>query len=146
MKFFESNFGYWLSRIIVIAIASWCGGTITGILLEFILNLFGFIAFAITATVISYFLFWFAMFGISPLIIRDSKAQLSRFILQTNIGVLLVIFTATAAVVSSVCSAIMLIGKVEQTFPDYSMLLWLIAIPFFGFIFFIATKMDNEVS
>ena len=145
MNFLESDIVRWLLRTLVFLVACWCGGRITGALLELILKSFGFLAFAITSTVTSYFLFWFAWFGLPSLVVANDKAQLSRFFRPTSTGVLLILFAVTAATVSSGSSAIYLIREVAQTFPDRPLLLWLIAIPFFGFILYMATKLEESM-
>lgn len=132
-------------RTLVIAGAAWCGGGITVSLLELILNSFGFPAFAVVSTIASYFLFWFAWYGLPSLVDGNNGARLSGFFRPAGGGLLLALFTVTAGMVASCGSAILLFCEVAQTFPDRPALLWLIAVPFFGFIFYVATKLDESL-
>lgn len=129
--------------MIVAIIATWCGNFISSFLLEFILNLFGLAIFGITSTIISYSFFLFAIFGISGLLIRNSETQLSKFVLQTRVGISLAIFIAVAAIVSSASSTLIFTRVIEETYPNHPILLFIIALPYFVFVGYIIYKMDK---
>jgi hypothetical protein len=145
MKLLESDAARWLLRTLVFLAACWCGGNITGALLELILNSFGFLTFAVLSTAASYFLFWFAWFGFPSLVVADDEARSFTPFRPSGTGVLLILFAVTAATISSGCSAIYLMGEVARTFPDRPGLCLLIAVPFFVFILYMGGRLDESI-